>query len=112
MLWSIVSAASTGILLGLRLRVPSVLAASFLVAVASAVFLPLLIEWSLLTGMTFVFVLLAALQFRYLAGALIASGHKRTRSQAHSSCRRHPAGGTRDHSRLSRLVASPRRYPM
>jgi hypothetical protein len=85
MLWLIVSAASTGILLGLWLRVPSVLAASLLVAVASAVLVPLLTEWSLLTGMAFVFVLLGALQFGYLAGALIAVGHKRTRSQAHSS---------------------------
>ena len=82
MLWLIVSAASTGILLGLWLRVPSVLAASLLVAVAGAVLVPLLTEWSLLTGMAFVFVLLGALQFGYLAGAV---GHKRTRSQAHSS---------------------------
>ena len=79
MFWLIASAASTGILLGLWLRVSSVLAASLLVVVASATLVPLLTEWSLLTAVVYVFVLLAALQFGYLAAALIAVGQTRTR---------------------------------
>ena len=82
MFWLIVGATSTGILLGLWLRVSSVLAASLLVVVASVALVPLLTDWSLLTAVAFVFVLLAALQFGYLAGALITVGQTRTRSPA------------------------------
>ena len=80
MLWSIASAACIGILLGLRLRVASVLAGSFVLAMVSAALLPLLTEWSPLTMVGFLFALLSALQCGYLVGVAIAFSQTRARS--------------------------------
>ena len=82
MLWAIVSVACVGILLGLWLRVASVVAASIVLAAVSTVLLPLLTEWSLLAAAGFLFALLSSLQLGYLAGAVIACSQTRTRSQA------------------------------
>src|SRR5215475_15350529 len=80
MLWAIVSVACIGVLLGLRLRVASVLAASLLLAVVSTAVLPLFAEWSLLKMAGFLFALFSLLQCGYLAGAVIASSKRRARS--------------------------------
>src|SRR5262245_22626950 len=82
MLWSFVSVACIGILLGLRLRVASVVAASILLAVVSTALLPLITEWSLLVALGFVFALLTALQCGYLVGAVLAYSQTRARSAA------------------------------
>lgn len=82
MLWAIVSVACIGILLGLRLRVASVVAASIILAVVSTPLLPLFTEWSLLKAVGFVFALLSALQCGYLVGAVIACSQTRTQSSA------------------------------
>ena len=80
MLWAIVGVTCIGVLLGLRLRVASVLAASLLLAVVSTALLPLLAEWSLLKMAGFIFALFSVLQCGYLAGAIIAFSKKRSRS--------------------------------
>ena len=80
MLWAIVSVACIGILLGLRLRVASVVAASIILAVVTTALLPWLTEWSLLGGLGLVFALLSALQCGYLLGAVIALSQARARS--------------------------------
>src|SRR5215468_140781 len=90
MFWAILSVTCIGILLGLRLRVASVLAASLLLVVISAVFLPLFAGWSLLKVMGVIFLLLSALQCAYLVGALVAF-KTRSRSAANAA-RRRPAG--------------------
>jgi len=82
MLWlaSIASVVSVGIVLGLRLRVPSVFAASLVLAVATVVFVPVLTEWSMGTMVVFLVALLCALQCGYLVGLAIAFGQTRVRS--------------------------------
>jgi hypothetical protein len=80
MLWAMVSVACIGVLLGLRLRVASVLAASLLLAVVSTALLPLLAKWSLLKMAGFLFALCSMLQCGYLAGAIIAFSKKRARA--------------------------------
>jgi len=80
MLWAIVSVGCIGVLLGLWLRVASVLAASLLLAVVSTALLPLLAEWSLLKMAGFIFALSSVLQCGYLAGAIIAFSKMRARS--------------------------------
>ena len=84
MLWlaSIASVVSVGILLGLRLRVPSVFAASLVLAVLTLVFVPLLTEWSLAAAVAFLIALLCALQCGYLVGLAIAFGQTRVRSSS------------------------------
>jgi hypothetical protein len=82
MLWAIVSVACVGILLGLWLRVASVIAASLILAVVSTPLLPLFTEWSLLKAVGFLFALLSALQCGYLVGAVIACSQMRSRSPA------------------------------
>ena len=73
MLLSIVSVTCIGILIGLRLRVSSVLAASLVLALVSAALLPLLTDWSMLMAVGFLFALLSALQCGYLVGVVIKS---------------------------------------
>jgi hypothetical protein len=82
MLWAMVSVACIGILLGLWLRVGSVLAASLILAAVSTPLLPLFTEWSLLRAAGFLFALLSALQGGYLVGAVIACSQTRTQSSA------------------------------
>jgi len=90
MFWAILSVTCIGILLGLRLRVASVLAASLLLVVMSTAFLPLLAGWSLLEVMGVIFLLLSALQCAYLVGAIVAF-KTRSRSAANAA-RPRPAG--------------------
>ena len=73
MLWWIVFLTSIGILLGLWLRVGSVLAASLLVAIIGTPLLALLTDRSALATVAFLFILLMALQGGYLVGAVIAA---------------------------------------
>src|SRR5262245_48866785 len=80
MYWVILSAACIGIFLGLRLRVASVLAVSFLLAVINMASLPLLAGWSLLKVTVFLFALLSALQCGYLVGAIFIFSKRRSRS--------------------------------
>jgi hypothetical protein len=91
MLWTILSVACIGILLGLWLRAASVVAASFLLVVISTTLLPVLAGWSLLKLAGTLFVLLSALQCGYLVGAIIASSKTRTRCAANAA-RRRPGG--------------------
>jgi len=87
MIWAILIVTCIGILLGLRLRVASVLAASLLLVVINTAFLPLLAGWSLLKVVGVVFLLLSALQCGYLVGAIVAY-KSRTRSAANGAGQR------------------------
>ena len=80
MLLSMVSVICIGVVLGLLLRVASILAASVVLVIVSAILLPLLTEWSLLNAVEFLFVLLSVLQCGYLVGAVIAFNQRRARS--------------------------------
>jgi hypothetical protein len=90
MFWAILSVTCIGILLGLWLRVASVLAASLLLVVINTAFLPPLAGWSPLKVVGVVFLLLSALQCGYLVGAIVAF-KARTRSAANAA-RARPAG--------------------
>ena len=99
MLWlaSITSVLSVGVVLGLWLRVPSVLAASLVLALITAIFVPLVTEWSLLTAVVFLIALQCALQCGYLVGLAVAFGHTRVRSSDGSGLprvARHPSQST------------------
>ena len=69
MLWAFASATLMGIVFGLFLRVPAVLAASVLIVAACIGLMPIA-HWSLLPGVAFSFGMLAAFQYGYLAGLL------------------------------------------
>ena len=71
MLWAFASATLMGIMFGLFLRVPAVLAASVII-VASCIALMPIADWSLLQAAAFSFGMLAAFQYGYLAGLLFA----------------------------------------
>ncbi len=71
MLWALALASGMGILLGLRLRAPAVLAASAIL-VASCVAVVPFADWSLLEAVAFIFGALAALQGGYLVGLLLS----------------------------------------
>jgi hypothetical protein len=90
MLWLMAAATGTGILLGLRLRVPSVVAASAGVVVVCIV-LMLRAQWSLLAAMAFMFATLAALQCGYLVGLMLSYVWIRVRSSP--NCANLPAEG-------------------
>ena len=62
-----------GLLLGLRFRVPAVLAASVVVALLSMAAAPFA-GLSLLTGILVTIALVSALQGGYLAGVIVSSG--------------------------------------
>jgi hypothetical protein len=67
MVWAVIVAGGTGLLLGLWLRLPAVLAAS-VVAVFAGVALTALSNWSLFTSAMYCMSLLTALQVGYLVG--------------------------------------------
>jgi hypothetical protein len=71
MLWLVITVAGTGILFGLRLRAPAVLAIS-----AALVPIPLLLitlkQWALLEAIAFLFLLLTILQICYLVGLVLS----------------------------------------
>ena len=70
LLWALAIAGGTGLLLGLWLRVPAVLAASAATVAACTILLPFA-NWSLLTAILLGFGLSIALQFGYLAGLML-----------------------------------------
>ena len=79
MLWALALASGMGLLLGLRLRVPSVLAASAILVVCCVAVMPFA-NWSFLPAAAFTFGLLGALQCAYLAGLMLSCAWTRARS--------------------------------
>jgi hypothetical protein len=77
--WVFVVTIGTGILLGLWLRVPSVLCASGAIVLACVVLTPLA-EWTLLWNVVFTLALLDALQCGYLAGLILSYAWPREKS--------------------------------
>jgi hypothetical protein len=75
-IWAVIIAGGTGLLLGLWLRVPAVLAAS-VVAVGAGVVLAALTSWSLLGTALYCGALLATLQVGYLVGGAMACARSR-----------------------------------
>jgi hypothetical protein len=71
MVWAVIIAGGTGLLLGLLLKVPAVLAASALAVLAGMV-LTSLTSWSLLDTLMYCGALLATLQVGYLVGGALA----------------------------------------
>jgi uncharacterized membrane protein AbrB (regulator of aidB expression) len=65
--WLLVVACAVGILLGLWMRIPSIVAASAALVLGCSVGMPLA-GWSLLTALMYIFALLGALQCGYLIG--------------------------------------------
>lgn len=65
--WLLVVAGAFGILLGLWMRVPSVIAASCALVLLCSAVMPLA-GWSALTAIAYIFALLGALQCGYLIG--------------------------------------------
>jgi hypothetical protein len=65
--WLLVVACASGILLGLWMRVPTVVAASAALVLSCAVAMPLT-GWSAWAAIAYVFALLAALQCGYVVG--------------------------------------------
>jgi hypothetical protein len=81
LVWAVIIAGATGLLLGLWLQVPAVIATSALALVAGAV-LTALTNWSLLGSVLYCAGLLATLQIGFLSGgalACILSRSKRAR---------------------------------
>ena len=76
MFCSIILAGGTGLLLGLRFRVPAVFVASVVVAVACIATAPL-IDLPLLTSVAVAFGLLSALQGGYLMGLIVRGAWSR-----------------------------------
>jgi hypothetical protein len=72
MVWALALVSGMGLLLGLRLRVPAVLAASGILVVSCFVVMPFA-HWSLLPAAAFIFGLLTALQCGYLVGLMLSS---------------------------------------
>ena len=71
MLWAFASATATGIVFGLFLRWPTVLAASVMIAACCVALMPIA-HWSLLPATAFAFGMLAVFQWGYLAGLLLS----------------------------------------
>jgi len=89
MLWLSIAAAGAGILLGLWLRVPAVLAAAAALVVITV--LTTIERRSVLEAVTYAFMLVIILQFGYLVGLLLSSAWTRvaSRDPSHvSTCRR------------------------
>jgi hypothetical protein len=71
MLWAFAFATVMGIVFGLFLRVPAVLAASVMIAACCVALIPIA-HWSLLPAAAFTFGMLAIFQCGYLAGLLLS----------------------------------------
>jgi hypothetical protein len=80
MLWLLVTASVLGILLGLWLRVSSLLGASIALVVTSAILMTLG-QWSLLQAIGFIYLLLSMLQVGYLVGLLFSGARTRLASR-------------------------------
>ena len=71
MLWAVITVGGMGLLLGLRLRAPAVIAASGATVIAWIALTPLT-QWSLLTAVLLSVGSLTALQIGYLVGVTLA----------------------------------------
>lgn len=71
MLWLLAMAGGMGVVLGLWLRVPSVIAASGALVLLCGVVMPLG-DWPLLTAIAVSFALVGALQCGYLIGLMLS----------------------------------------
>jgi hypothetical protein len=84
MLWLVITVAGTGILFGLWLRVPSLVAIS-----AALVPIPVLLitlkQWALLEAIAFLFLLLTLLQIGYLIGLVLSYAWTRVAPRHNSS---------------------------
>ena len=80
MLWLYVAAGGLGLLLGLCFRVPAVVAASAVLALASATVGPLLAGWSVWTVLAAALGGVFALQCGYFAGLLLMCAWSRAGS--------------------------------
>jgi len=93
MLWLVIAVAGTGVLFGLWLRVPALLAIS-----ATLVPIPVLLitlhQWSVLEAIAFLFLLLTILQIGYLIGLVLAYAWTRV-APRHNSPR--ISSGRREH---------------
>ena len=93
MLWLAITVAGTGVLFGLWLRVPALLAIS-----AALVPIPVLLitlqQWSVLKTIAFLFLLLTILQIGYLIGLVLAYAWTRV-APRHNSPR--VSSGRREH---------------
>ena len=76
MIWAVIIAGGAGLLLGLLLKVPAVLAAS-VVAVAAGMALTTLTSWPLLDTVIYCGALLVILQVGYLVGGALACARSR-----------------------------------
>ena len=79
MLWLLAMAGGMGVVLGLWLRVPSVIAASGALVLLCSIVMPLG-DWPPLTAIAFSFALLGALQCGYLVGLIVSCAWARARS--------------------------------
>ena len=80
MLWLLVTASGAGVLLGLWLRVPVLLAASIVLVITTSIWMTLE-QWPLLEAIGFIFVLLITLQVGYLVGLLLSAAWTRVASR-------------------------------
>ena len=71
MLWAVIAVSGMGLLLGLWLRVPAIIAASGVTVIAFIALAPLT-QWSLLAIVLLGFGSLTALQIGYLVGVTLA----------------------------------------
>jgi len=80
MLWQLVTSGILGVLLGLWLRVPAILAAAVpLVVITALLMTPR--HWSLLEAVGFMFMLVTVLQIGYLIGLLMSLAWTRAPSR-------------------------------
>ncbi len=79
--WLLIVACSLGILLGLWMRVPAIVAASIGLVLLCTAAMPLA-SWSPLTALMYIFALLAALQCGYLIGVALSLPWATARSRA------------------------------
>src|SRR5262245_40200138 len=84
MLWLLIAAGGTGILLGMWFRVPALLAASVGLFAVTTV-LMMRGQWPLLSAIVFIFTLLTTLQVGYLVGVMLSSAWQRIASRRHAS---------------------------
>ena len=85
MLWAFASATLMGIVFGLFLRVPAVLAASVMI-VASCIALMPNAHWSLLPTVAFTFGMLDTFQYGYLGGLWARRRSPRLNQRPHAEC--------------------------
>ena len=105
-LWAVAISACTGLLLGLSLGVPAVIAASLATVVACIVLAPLA-NWSLLQTAIHSLALLTTLQTGYLLGLMLSCARSRLRSWPARASRRKVSNGVSESNplRSGRIVS-------